>query len=274
MSSFRCKGHALMLVVAGAALVVVGGALVAGCGGGGPDYSDLTTFCQALAQADCSQPVVMGCYGSSDATLAADTQSCVAARATPERCNPLSLDYHPQYAQGCIDAHAAAYMSGQIDAAALATMSQQCLPVLNQGGEAGAPCTYDSDCDVGAGNFCVVHQGGKGTCDVPQTVMPGGHCSDPAAQCSAGYFCQSSGYCVIDPNQVGQACGAGVACGAGLSCNSQTMACAQQAEDGASCAADGDCIGGICVSVTGGGQCATMYTFAVGSGACTGFVPK
>jgi hypothetical protein len=262
-----------MLAIAGAVLVGAGGALVGGCGGG-PDFSDLSTFCQALAQADCSQPVVTGCYGSSSAMLAADTKSCVTAAATPERCNPMNLDYHPQYAQGCIDAHTAAYMSGQIDAASLATMVQQCLPVLNQGGEAGTPCAYDSDCDVGAGNFCVVHQSGAGTCQVPETVMPGGSCAKPAAQCTAGYFCQSSGYCVVDPDQAGQACGAGVSCNTGLSCKSETMTCAAQVPDGASCTADSDCTGGLCVSVPGGGQCAAMFTFAVGSAACSSFLPK
>jgi hypothetical protein len=274
MSSFRCGDENLRLAIAGAVLILAGGALSGGCGSSGPDYSELTAFCQALAQADCSQAVVTGCYGSSSATLSADTQSCVTARATPERCNPLGLGYHPQYAQPCIDAHTAAYMSGQLDAGAFATVEQQCLPVLNQGGQTGTSCSSDTDCDVGSGDLCVVHQGGKGTCQIPVPVMPGGECSDPAAECSAGYFCESGGYCVIDPDQAGQACGPGVSCNTGLGCSTTTMRCEAQLPDASPCMADGDCSGGLCIATAGSAQCAATYTFSVGSATCSDFVPN
>lgn len=277
MSSFRYDDPNLGLAIASAVLVVAGGALGSGCGSSssGPDYGELTVFCQALAQADCSPAAVTGCYGSSSATLAADTQRCVTARATPERCNPLGLAYHAQYAQPCIDAHTAAYMSGQIDAGTFAAIEQQCLPALNQGGEAGATCSDDSGCDVGSGDFCVVHQGGKGSCQVPQSVMPGGDCRDPAAQCSAGYFCESSGgYCVIDPDQAGQACGPGVSCNTGFGCDTTTMTCAAQLPDASPCTADSDCSGGLCISVANGAQCVTSYVLAVGSPTCSDFLPK
>jgi hypothetical protein len=279
MSSFRGDDHNIRLAILAiaitrAALVVAASALSGGCGSSGPDYSELTAFCQALAQADCSQAVVTGCYGSSTASLPDDTQTCVTARATPERCNPLGLAYHAQYAQACIDAHAAAYMSGQLDAGTFATLQQQCLPALNQGGEVGASCSDDTDCDVGSGDFCVVHQGGSGTCQVPQPVMPGGDCSDPAAECSAGYFCESGGYCVIDPGQAGKACGPGVSCNTGLGCSTTTMTCAAQLPDSAACTVDSDCSGGLCISVSDGAECAATYTFAVGSATCADFVPN
>jgi hypothetical protein len=274
MSSFGCDDHDFRLTLAGAVLVVAGGAVCGGCGSSGPNYTEVAAFCRALAQADCSQAVVTGCYGSNSATLGADTQSCVAARATPERCNPLGLAYHAPYAQQCIDAHTAAYMSGQLDAGAFATLAQQCLPVFNRGGEAGAPCSYDSDCAVGSGDFCVVHLGGKSTCEVPQAVMPGGRCSAPAAQCSAGYFCESTGYCVIDPDQAGQACGVGVSCNTGLRCDTTTMMCAAQLPDAAPCTVDSDCSGGLCIITANGAQCAATYTFVEGSPTCSNFVPK
>ncbi len=256
-----------------AALVLLAGALGGACGGSsGVDYTEIASFCQALAQADCSQPVVQDCYGSSAATLPTDTQSCVARRASPEVCNPLNLDYHAAYAQPCVDAHTAAYGTAELDPAALQSMTQACLPVFNQGGEQGSHCSADTDCDAGGGLSCVLHQS-TGSCEAPTTVMPGSSCADPSAVCTAGYFCEASGYCVAEPSQ-GQACSATLACSPGLRCDSSGDVCAGQLQDDSPCTEATDCVGGVCITTSTGGVCAANYTFAVGSATCTGFLPE
>jgi hypothetical protein len=270
MSSFR------LVVIAGGALALVGGALGAGCGGTpAVDYSVETSFCEALAQADCSQPIVQACYGSGSNAdlLAVDVQTCITFRTTPEVCNPLMLPYHGDFAQPCIDAHTAAYVNGQLDAAAVVAMTQGCLPVLNKAGAVTTQCTADTDCDVGSGLYCVTHQGAKGTCQTPTTVAPGSACTAAADECMGGYFCETSGYCVANPAK-GAACSATVACGANLRCDATTNLCADQLQDGSPCTEPSDCTGGVCISTNSGGVCAATYTFAVGSATCVSFVPN
>ena len=80
----------------------------------------------------------------------------------------------------------------------------------------------------------------------------------------AGYFCETSGYCVADPAQ-GAACSGGVACGAKLRCDATSNLCAPQLQDGSACTEPSDCSGGVCIGTSSGGVCAATYTFAVGS---------
>ena len=258
---------------AGVALLLLAGALGSGCGGdSGVDYSQVTSFCQALAQSDCSQAVVQACYGASADSLATDMQTCVTRRSSPEVCNPLNLPYHAAYAQPCVDAHTAAYGTGQVDAAALQSVTQACLPVFNQAGELGAPCTGDTGCDVGSGLSCVIHQGAAGTSETPVTIAPGSSCTDPSAACTAGYFCETSGFCVAEPVQ-GQACSASLACGPGLRCAGSV--CAGQLADAAACTADSDCTGGLCIATSSTtSACASNYTFGLGAPTCAGFLPS
>lgn len=276
MSSFRFD--LCTLRTAGAALVLLvlpAGALGGGCGSNGVDYTLITNFCQALAQADCSQPVVQACYGASAASLPGDVQSCITRRASPEVCNPLNLAYHDAYAQPCVDAHTAAYGTGQVDAAALQSITQACLPALNQAGVQGTACSADTDCDAGSGLSCVIHQGPMGTCEAPTTIAAGSSCSEPSAECTAGYSCGVSGtgsFCVAEP-VLDQACSATLACGPGFRCAGS--ACAGQLPDGSACTAASDCTGGLCIATsTSASACASNYTFGFGAPTCAGFLSE
>src|SRR5690242_9921966 len=89
--SFDLRNTRLAFV--GGLLAIVGGALVGGCGPSSPyAYPDQASFCSALAEATCSAQLVTACYGSNpmdQASVAADTESCVGARSQSDRCNPL-----------------------------------------------------------------------------------------------------------------------------------------------------------------------------------------
>jgi hypothetical protein len=270
MSSFKFYGRRWSS--AGAALVLGGaGALFGGaCGGSDADLTTLQGFCQALAQADCSSVVVTACYGSDDTTIATDTQSCITARSAPESCNPTGLPYNSAYAQPCIDAHTAAYQNTSLMATDLQNIEQACVPVFNNGGQVGATCTADTDCDAGSGYSCIVHLS-KGTCEVPIMTAAGSSCADPAAQCADGNYCEASANCVNDPSQ-GEACGAGIPCGTGLRCDATSSMCSAQLPDQSACSADSDCQGGICIATTTSGLCAATYTFALDSPTCAPFI--
>lgn len=269
MSQFNLKSRSTKLVAVGGLLALGGGLVAGGCGG--PDYTILSNFCVALAEADCSQAIVEACYGSTDETIDADTTSCINARSELQNCDPGNLPYHADFADGCLAAHQQVYAQATLQESDFQALAQACLPVFNNGGEMGAPCTGDVDCDVGNGLACVVHQGPTGTCQIPITVEGGESCAGPTAQCDTGFYCDSTAHCVSDPFN-GQACSMDIPCGTGLRC--EQMACESQLPDGSACETDTDCVGGFCLATagtTGAGICSATYTFSITSTSCAAF---
>ena len=277
MSSFTFNTR---LVIAGGALALAGGVLGAGCSADpGIDYTLLSTFCQQVAQADCSVAAVQACYGASDTALAADTTACIAVRSAPERCNPNNLPYHSDYAQPCVDAHAAVYAAPQLDPGSLKAMAVACGAVFNKGGKAGAACSADTDCALtgvadGTGLSCVIHQS-KGTCQVPVQVNAGDKCSAPAAQCADGYSCDAGGHCVADPG-VKEACQPGVTCASGLRCDAATSSCLPLIADTKPCTTASDCAGGFCIGTgtSAAAVCSSTFVLAFLSPTCSDFKGK
>jgi hypothetical protein len=278
MSLFNFDYRNGRLVVAGALLVLGGGMVGGGCGSSEPDVSTQEAFCLASAQTECSPTTVVACYLSNGTTLPTDTEQCITAASTPERCNPGNLPYNPNFAQPCLQAQANVYQSAQLDPTALQQMQQICLAVFNDGGATGATCTDDSGCDVGDGFACIVHAGSKGTCQMPVPAMPGNSCASPNAQCvdatgaTDTYYCEATGNCVQDPGN-GATCGAGTPCATGLRCDPTSNACSPQLTDGASCTQNSDCVGGFCLATNGGGAvCVAQDVLSFGSPTCADFV--
>ncbi len=269
MSLFDFDHRTTRLLVAGGLLALGGAALGTGCGGG-TDTTTIDSFCQAIAQADCSNAIVIACYGSNDTTYQTDLANCVAARSQISVCNPQNLPYHAEYADYCISTHEQVYQATQLEAGAFTLLDQACAPVFNRSGAVGTKCTADIDCDIGGGLACVVHQtadGTAGTCQTPIPTAAGAKCSDLAAQCTDGLFCQQSGYCVAAPVK-GEVCGPGITCAAGFFCNVDSNQCENQKQNTETCTADDNCVGGFCIS----GQCSGTYSFAFGSSTCQDFL--
>jgi len=261
--------------IAGGALALAGGALAGGCGGGPPpvDFTQEATFCQQVAQADCSAVAVEACYGADDSSLGQDTATCVTARSSPEHCNPLNLPYHSMYAASCVAAHANVYAANPLDPNALAAMELACTAVLNRGGTQGAPCAADTDC-AGTGDstgfVCVIHQGKPGQCEVPVSVAAGDTCADPAPACPAGSYCDTGSHCVQDPVN-GQPCGTGISCASGFFCDTTASSCKTQLQDNQPCTASSDCVGQFCVGAPGMSVCSHTFTLALLSPTCSDF---
>jgi hypothetical protein len=267
-----------MMALAALTLALGAGAIGAGCSSN-PTFGDESSFCEALAQADCSEQAVNACYLPTASTFATDTDACVAYRASYDQCNPKNLPYHPEGAAGCIAAHQNLYGSApSLNPGLLAAAQQACAAVFNNGGETSSPCTADSDCDVGSGLVCLLRASGMGSCQTPVPTSPGESCASPAAQCvdnggaTNTFYCESSFHCVSD-QVAGQMCGAGVPCSTGLRCVSGI--CETQLPDQASCTANGDCQGGFCISVGTGSICAGQPApLAIGAPSCTTFIGK
>jgi hypothetical protein len=268
--NFQRTAH---IALAGATLALLGGVFGAGCGGG-IDTTVEAGFCQQMAVADCQPSIVSACYGSNDATLETDTNSCILARSQLAKCNPSELPYHAEFADACLAAHGQVYASDAIQADGFQMIKDACLPVFNKGGRVGSQCTVDTDCDAGNGLRCIVRVGGKGTCQIPNVVQPGSSCAAANAQCPDGFFCETTLNCVQQPT-AGGICGDGQPCGTGFRCNDTTHSCETQLQNGSTCKYDSDCVGGFCIGAdqTGlkSGKCAAQYTFAFGSVTCSVF---
>jgi hypothetical protein len=280
MSLFNFDYRNTRLVVAGAVLAVAGGVLGGGCGPSGLDYPTVQDFCQGVAAVDCSGAAVSACYGANAQTIDADTETCIGVRSRPELCNPSNLPYHAEFADGCVDAHAALYSSAQLDPTLYQQMQQACLQVFNNGGTTGTHCTSDANCDVGDGFSCLVHgSASQGSCQIPVSTMAGEDCSSPAALCTdstgtaGAFYCEaapSGNHCIADPG-MGQACGPSIPCAAGLRCGGSV--CGPQAADGKPCMVNSDCTGGFCVLTMGdSGVCAGEMTLAFASPTCNAFL--
>jgi hypothetical protein len=218
----------------------------------GPNYKypDETSFCNAVAAAECSDAVVNACFGST--TVApADRQTCISARSELSRCNPGSLPYHPETAETCVNAIQALYATGtwtQADTRVKAA-STACVAVLSKSGPAGSMCTTDTDCDAAHGLSCVFKANG-GTCEQPHAVAGGEKCPNPADQCPADQYCDGTKSACIAKNAVGDACDPmnpyALPCDDTSKCSAVTMKCVAKTADGMPCATDAECAGGFC----------------------------
>lgn len=270
MSLFNFDHRTSKLVLASAALLLGGGLIGAGCGG--TDTSTLSGFCEAQAIAECSYSVVQSCYGSNEASIDADTTTCIATRSQATKCNPKNLPYHPDFADNCIDTIANTYAQGQYDRAGADAIREACLPALNEGRQEGADCTDDVNCDVGAELRCITRVGGRGTCRRPVLVGGGASCKSPDAQCGPEQYCDAGFHCV-QRGIADEACGAGQPCGAGYRCNELTQICEKQYANGQTCKLDSDCSGGFCLAVSGGSsQCSSTFQFGLGAPTCLAFI--
>lgn len=272
MSLFNFHHRTSRLAFAFAALGLGGGVIGAGCGGA--DTSSLAGFCQAQAEAECSFTIVEACYGSDDASLQEDTNTCLTTRSRVDKCNPSNLPYHPELADNCIETRANVYAAGKFDRKAADSIREACLPVFNKGGAEGTSCDIDDDCDVGSKLRCVTRLGGRGTCRVPALVGGGASCKDSAAQCPADQYCDGSSHCIQRPLE-NEECAAGQPCGGGLRCNEVAKVCQKQFANGSDCKLDSDCLGGFCITISSGsdaqGQCSATFQFGFGSQTCLDF---
>ena len=256
------------------------GSVLGGCTSGeendgpsGPTYAYPTSeaFCQALAEAECNDVVVEACYGSDATSLDADRERCSGVRVT--ECNPLSLPYHPEFAEDCLDARKRVIDDAELTGDEIAEADAACLPVFSAEGEIGTTCARDTDCDTGGGLRCVVRLGATtGLCQVPVSVSGGGACDAPEAVCTAGTFCSevAGNYCIEQPG-ADDACSITAPCASGFQCSAaEAGTCVAQATTGQSCASGSDCASGFCALPSMGttGVCTAVWRLELTAATC------
>ncbi|MFO0587646.1 MAG: hypothetical protein U0441_08905 [Polyangiaceae bacterium] len=246
-----------------------------GSGGGStttqtPTYSYPTaeSFCGAVAKAECSSAVVTACYGSDQASLTQDTESCVTARSA--RCNPDNLPYHPEYAEACVNARAAALTDAVWTHADVDAVENACLPVFSKGLEKGSQCSADTDC--GGGYRCLLKIGAlTGVCDSPNLIPAGDACSGASDVCDTGYYCSPKVWHCLALGKENEVCSEGAPCGADYYCSDpDTGVCVAKTKNGLDCAGDEVCQGGFCVGATANtsGKCSSTLPLTITSTSC------
>lgn len=251
-------------------------AILAGCGGTdtdtGSDYAhpDQASFCQALGEAECNTSVVKACYGSDDATLPADRESCITARAAD--CNPAELPYHPERADACLAARSQALADGVWTHQEIDAVDEACLPVFSKEGPEGAICAGGTDCDTASGLVCIIKLGDlEGICAIPVAMSGGEDCASPEAVCGDGFYCDPQvSHCLANP-EVDDACSAAAPCDSTSYCTSpDDGSCVEKTKNGDSCTKDELCSGGFCVGATDSkpGVCSSTWPLQINAESC------
>jgi hypothetical protein len=270
-------------------LAVITAVFAAACANGGPtppddnepdagsstpaSYADVQSFCQAYAQAQCSQVVMTAC-GVQDASTcaAAAAQTCIADQ-------PQGTTYVEANAPACIALVTSAYSSTTITKDQLAALASTCGTQMFSGpGAARAPCQTDYDCSSLVGLSCVVPFGQTaGKCYVPTVAQPGASCAEEFDVCTDGFYCDPMTQACTADAPVNAGCGPGYnQCADGLTCSGggPFATCTAASPDGYPCGLDTDCSGGMCdkAASQAQGTCASQITLSPLDASCSSFV--
>ena len=127
----------------------------------------------------------------------------------------------------------------------------------------GQSCDGDADCDTVGGYRCF---GESPTCQIPTEVSGGGKCSDPAAVCATGFYCDGTN--CLQAIGEGQSC-VDEPCTEDLICLAGT--CTAKTANFQDCTANAECQSGLCDIPKGAssGLCVTSFDLGVTSNTCT-----
>jgi hypothetical protein len=233
-------------------------------------YPTESSFCTALASAECNDAVVQACYGSDETTLEDDRARCSTAREA--QCNPKKLPYHPEQAEPCLDAREAGLADAVWTHAELDAVDAACSPVFSKAGPDGAVCKTKDDCDTTLGLDCIVKLGSlQGVCGAPKVVGGGEDCTDPVNVCGPGFYCDPKvSHCLAQP-QENDACSDAAPCASDFYCTaSDAGTCELKTKNGLKCAEDRLCAGGYCLGATEEmeGICSSTLPLQITSATC------
>jgi hypothetical protein len=226
---------------------------VFGCSGSQPgpgaEESSLRTeaaFCDAWAEAACSDRAVMACSSELDSCLENQAQACRAL---------VPPGYKAKYAEECVEAVGDAYDDATLTTDELDVVLKlggDCKRLVDGGQDEGGDCVESADCDGVNGFECVIQPGQTlGTCEIPVEVGAGRRCSTPGAVCEADFYCDGTN--CVERLPEGEACDGDV-CAAGFRCALATGAadttCIPQLALRQPCTSDDECASGLCLGTT------------------------
>ncbi|GAC1394429.1 MAG: hypothetical protein NVSMB47_03390 [Polyangiales bacterium] len=259
-------------------------ALLAGCAAGAadpvpradaqgsapPKPTTVEAYCQARAEAECTEVVRARCKSKSVA-------SCVAGRIVAcKDAVPQGDTFVAANVDGCLAAVKEAYADAKLSKAELTAIADACGPKLFSGpGVARAPCTSDFDCATVSGLVCVHALDGSGKCLAPHRVQPAQTCANEDDVCTAGFFCEGKAKTCQPKAALGEQCFSAIPCADGMYCIASPFGggCRAKAGAGEGCKLDDDCATGLCDKLSGGsaGNCTDALDLNPLGATCVGF---
>lgn len=213
------------------------------CSDEDPPTETRERFCDRWAEAACSDQVISACQ-------AANVDEC---RLSQER---VCLERIPTTgfvglnADACLGQVRAAYADGDLTASELGVVlrfAAPCNQLVSGDGEVGSSCSESNECDAVRGLECVFKGSAvTGTCQRPTIVQPGRDCSDAAAVCTEGFYCNGDN--CIEGNGEGDACARDEECAVGY-CNGAGV-CAEGLAVNRPCTLDEECASGFCLELS------------------------
>jgi len=205
-------------------------------------------FCQAWAQAACSDAVVSACQAT-DAKHCRQSQSEFCRSLVPDQTAAAGGDE-------CVSAVSAAYRDADLSGSELQLVLRlggPCERVLRGTARAGDACKAANECDRSRGYACAMKSdSGAGTCQIPEVVSPGRDCKAPEKTCGSGFYCD--GHNCIETLAAGEACSIQAQCAEMGFCN-EAGQCAEHIAVNQPCHNDGECARGICSEFQGEQVC-------------------
>jgi len=230
-------------------------------------YPDVSSFCEAKADLECTETVLTRCQTTEDACV-------IKRRGLCSQGAPAGAKYRPTEAEQCLASVKGAYLDDQYTSEEKALELEACALLWGGSGAEGVMCGSDHDCDLDEGLRCVVRTGSTtGQCYVPEEKQPGQACDAPDAVCAEGNFCTAS-----EPNvcankrAVGTTCSESLPCQDDLRCvGEETPTCQAKFGTGTPCAADEECTSDMCSPVASANQCVSLVILAPNEPICANF---
>lgn len=253
-------------------LILLAAALPLGCKGEEEEPDPLATragFCDAWAEAACSQAVIDACNVAEVADCRS-TQSVYCLSLLPRQYQ--SSDQ----AEACVTAVGSAYADGDLTADELAIVTRLGAPCdrLSTGtSDDGESCEANDDCNTARGSTCIKKLGAaEGTCGVPEEVAAGDACDAPTQVCKAGYYCNAEN--CVTYKKTGVACTGDYMCKPEDHCVIEAPAtegtCEPRADLSDACISDDDCQSHYCAIAQDAteGKCASKLRLGINEPLC------
>ncbi len=246
-------------------------------------YPNVTSFCAAVAQAECQ--VLPNCETASSSL----TTECQTFRQSecekgsiivpfPGSSAALSRTYTSANVKACLDALNGAFAPASAGVNLISydqlfgsgNLIATCEAVFAGNAANGAACTTTYDCTT-SGDVCAVGAGQTtGTCGTPTNKMLGDACADPTDVCTGSTYCNPTTLKCVPAKSVGQSCTTSTECGTSAQCSGGT--CTALSGLNAPCASNADCQATFFCDVYGGGKCEKTLLLGSSSPDCSGFL--
>ena len=261
----------------GAVVMGLGAAFACSSSPPGPPYPDVSSFCTALASAECQ--VIPNACGNNPTRTQCETTETTFCQNAATAASATGRKYDTDNAKACVDLATKTYSgtsnNPRVSGGDLDSLATTCDAVFSgTAADNSGTCTTDADC-ANSSSVCtfIPVTATTGYCGQPQSVSKGAPCNNPGDQCSTS-FCGGA----APPYTCQTLLANGSACTVNAQCQGHCVSgiCASLGAIGAACTTTQDCdsaqaaAGAFC-DPSRGNTCQNGETFDNGEPECSDF---